>query len=62
MAVIDLREDPRTDMAIGQNIGQGINAGIQQYRKSKLEAGIVSTLQRGIAEGRTPEQMREDLL
>jgi len=57
-----MRDDARLEKQMYSNIGQGINAGIQQYRKSKLEAGIVSTLQRGIAEGRTPEQMREDLL
>lgn len=62
MAVIDLRDDPRMQMQLTGNIGQGIGQGIQMFRRTRLQQGIVSTLQNGIANGLTPVQMRAELL
>lgn len=62
MAVIDMREDLRGQMALSGSIGQGIGAGIQAYRRQKTETEIIRTVQSGVAEGLTPEQIRENCL
>jgi hypothetical protein len=62
MAVIDLRDDARLEYTIARGLGQDINAGINEYKRKKLEAGIVGVLQRGAAENLSPDQMRQELL
>ena len=61
MAVIDLREDPRIDMAIGQNIGQAIGsyAGykISERRRQEAETALMKILQRRASD---PENYSED--
>jgi len=61
MAVIDLREDPRTDMAIGQNIGHAIGAyagyKISERRRQEAETALMKILQRRAAD---PENYTED--
>ena len=62
MAVIDLRDDPRVDMQMAQNIGQGLGAAFGAYRRHEAEKALISIINQGVAQGKTPEQIHEDLL
>lgn len=62
MAVIDLRDDPRLEMQMAQNIGQGLGAAFGAYRRHEAEKALVGILSQGAADGKTPEEMHDLIL
>lgn len=64
MAVIDLREDPRTDLAIAQQIGGAVGGAVGQHFNRKLRKNVqedfVQFMSNGVAAGKTVEELHAD--
>ena len=62
MAVIDLRDDPRVDMQMAQNIGQGLGAGFNAWMRGEYEKALVGIMNQAQADGKTPEETHDLIL
>lgn len=64
MAVIDLREDPRTDLAIAGQIGGAVGGAIGKHFQQKLrkntQEDFVRFMSDGVAAGKSVEELHRD--